>query len=692
MSTEQPFDPQLIEQTKQQIQKLVREIAQLTKDQVSPGEFYGEFLPRVVQALAAIGGAVWATDENGRLGLQYQVNLEATKLRENEEGQAQHGRLLYKCLGGDSGILVPPHSGVSEDDDEAANPTDVLLVLGPLKADEDTVGVLEIIQRAEAGPATQQGYLRFAMQMCELAGDYLKSHKLRDFGGREALWTLLEGFSHDVHMQLDPRETAYTIANEGRRLIECDRVSVAIRHGNKCKIEAVSGQDIFDKRSNTVRLLGKLATAVVATGDSVWYAGDTRDMAPQVEDAVQEYVDESHSKNVAVLPLRRPEMVEEDDPDKREAPAEPIGALIVEQIEDSRVPETMVQRVDVVCRHSSIALANALEHQSLFLMPLWRAIGKAKWVLRARTLPKTLAILGLILAALLWLILWPTDFVMDCKGTLEPITRQDVFAPANAKVIELLVKHGQFVEGGKTVLARLEDDTLRKQMIDVQGQLAATGEQISAKGRELGDRDLSRIETERIKGELQALLERAKSLRDQMKILKKQERDLDIVSPISGRVLSWDLEDRLRLAPVNLGQFLLRIADPNGDWELNLDMPDTQMGHIARFRNELPDGEKQDVTFILATDPGIEHEGTVREIARIAEVEGEEGNMVQIKVDFKKAELLAALMAAEGDRTPHLRPGAEVNAEVHCGRCSIGYSVFHKAFEFVQSRIIFPYF
>ncbi len=189
MSTEQPFDPQLIEQTKQQIQKLVREIAQLTKDQVSPGEFYGEFLPRVVQALAAIGGAIWSTDENGRLALQYQVNLEATKLRENEEGQAQHGRLLYKCLNGEGGILVPPHSGVSEDDDEAVNPTDYLLVLGPLKADQDTVGVLEIIQRAEAGPATQQGYLRFAMQMCELAGDYLKSHKLRDFGGREALWT-----------------------------------------------------------------------------------------------------------------------------------------------------------------------------------------------------------------------------------------------------------------------------------------------------------------------------------------------------------------------------------------------------------------------------------------------------------------------------------------------------------------------
>ena len=83
-------------------------------------------------------------------------------------------------------------------------------------------------------------------------------------------------------------------------------MSVAIRKGEKCRIEAVSGQDMFDKRSNTVTLLGKLATAVVATGEAVWYTGDTANMAPQVEEALQDYIDDSHSKTVAIMPLRRP--------------------------------------------------------------------------------------------------------------------------------------------------------------------------------------------------------------------------------------------------------------------------------------------------------------------------------------------------------------------------------------------------
>ena len=104
------------------------------------------------------------------------------------------------------------------------------------------------------------------------------------------------------------------------------------------------------------------------------------------------------------MPLQRPAPLEEDDPKKRETPEPPIGALIVEQIEDSRVSPSLVQRAEVVCLHSSTALANAMEHQNLFLMPVWRALGKTRWVLEARTLPKTLGIAGAVLAVLLFLL------------------------------------------------------------------------------------------------------------------------------------------------------------------------------------------------------------------------------------------------------------------------------------------------
>ncbi|MDY0171219.1 MAG: hemolysin D, partial [Thermoguttaceae bacterium] len=243
MSTEQqPLDPHLIEQTKQQIRSIVSEIARLAKADLTPEQFYPEFLTRIVSALAAVGGAVWTVNEENQLALQYQIGLQQTGLRDSEESQSQHARLLYKTLGDGRGVLVPPHSG-SGDDDQSANPTDLLLILSPLTTDLETAGLVEVFQRADTGPKVQQGYLRFLLEMCELAADFLKSHQLRHFSDRQALWTKLEDFTRAVYASLDSRATAYTIANEGRRLIECDRLSVALRRGNRCRIEAISGQD-----------------------------------------------------------------------------------------------------------------------------------------------------------------------------------------------------------------------------------------------------------------------------------------------------------------------------------------------------------------------------------------------------------------------------------------------------------------
>jgi len=687
MSTEQSLDPQLIEQTKQQIRSLVNEIAQLAKSEVAPPEFYGEFLPRVVSALAAVGGVVWTLEPEGRLSIGYQINLQETQLRERQEDQVRHGRLIQKVLSSGEGMLVPPHSGTGEED-EAANTTDFLLVFGAIKTDLETVGVVEIFQRPDTSPSTQKGYLRFLLQMCELAGDYFKSRQLRNFSDRQVLWSQLEEFTRMVHASLDPRETAYTIANEGRRLIECDRVSVAIRRGKKCYIEAISGQDLFDKRSNTVKLLNHLSTAVVASDENMWYLGDTSNMAPQVEEAVQEYVDESHTKMLAVLPLRRPRREDEqEDTDRREAAEPPIGALIVEQIEDVRVAEKLRQRVEVVSRHSATALTNALEHNSLFLMPVWRTIGKARWLVKARTLPKTLLATAAIVATLVALFVVPYDFKLNCKGTLEPEFRREVFAEVDGTVEEVLVKQNQMVEKDQ-LLVRMRNTDLEKELIRVKGEIAVTGQQVMnrersiSENRGLREEELNQLRTERV--ELRAKLA---NLEFQRRLCEQKMKYLEIHSPIAGQVVTWDLNNLLKNRPVQRGQVLMRVADLNGPWRLELHMPENRMGHIVQWRNRLKqDDPAKDlkVEYILAIDPSTTREGTVQDIHGSADVRGEEVNIVLIKVNIDTDKLRSEVTA--------IRPGASVTGKVDCGRCAIGYVWFHDAIDYVRSRIIFPWF
>ena len=682
-SIEQPVDAQLIEQTKRQIQALVAEISQLSKQNVTPGEFYGEFLGRVVSALAAIGGAVWTKSDDGRLTLQYQIRLEQTNLRDDEQKQARHGRLLYKALAvGEAtgeGMLVPPHSGFGEQD-EAANPTDFLLVIGPLKTDLETVGIVEIFQRSEAAHNVQEGYLRFLLQMCELAADFLKSHQLRHYSDRQVLWARLEDFTRSVHASLEPLATAYTIANEGRRLIECDRVSVALRRGNHCTIEAVSGQDVFDKRSNTIRLLGRLATAVVATGDPVWYAGDTRDLAPQVEDAVQEYVDEAHSKMIAVLPLGRPHDDQELDRDDREDPEPPVGALIIEQIEDNRVAPALSQRVDVVCRHSSTALANAMEHQNLFLMPVWRAIGKSRFLVKARTLPKTLSISGAVVLVLIALCIWPANFDLHSKGTTEPVDRRDVFASVDGVVDNVLVKHGQEVRRGETLI-RLRNTDLEVARTDLDGQRIQAQKRIFSLQHMLSsERTMKAEELARISGELAEAQDKLQSLKNQLELYDKKLTELEVTSPIDGQVVTWDLDNRLLHRPIQRGQALLRVANPKGAWELELHMAEDRMGYIGRAQNVIqPD---LPVSYILATEPGVTRKGTVKEVKGSADVLGEEGNVVLIKVAIDKEDI----------PPEDLRPGATVTGKVYCGRRPIGFVWFHDLVAFIQSRVLFRIF
>jgi multidrug efflux pump subunit AcrA (membrane-fusion protein) len=546
-----------------------------------------------------------------------------------------------------------------------------------LKTDLEAIGVVEIFQRADTGPNTQKGYLRFLTQMCELAGEFLKSHQLRHFSHRQTLWTQLEDFARVVHGSLNPRETAYTIANEGRRLIECDRLSVAICKGKHCTIEAISGQDLFDKRSNIVRLLGKLASAVVATGEPMWYTGDTSDMPPQVEDAVQEYVDESHSKTVAVLPLRRPAPPEEDDPDKRTVPEPPIGALIIEQIEDSRVASSLTQRAEVVCRHSSTAMANAKEHQDLFLMPVWRALGKTRFIVEARALPWTISVSIALVVLTLFLFLWPARFRLEAKGELEPVVRHNVFAGISGRVTELYCDHGSMVKKGQK-LAELHSTELEVQAREVEGQLHAAIDNRAAIIRALDSGKLNSEKRDQSLGQQYVLDQQIKSYEDQLQLYMERRKDLLVLSPIDGEVITWDLRRNLSRRPVQQGETLMQVADPSGEWQLELHMPENRMGHIFAAQKGL--GESLEVPYILATEPGTTRYGKVTEIQRSAEVHGEDGNTVLIKVAIDKNDI------------PQLQPGAGVTAKVDCGRRPLGYVLLHDVFEFIQTRILFKFF
>jgi multidrug efflux pump subunit AcrA (membrane-fusion protein) len=686
-SPNQRIDPNLVEQTKQQIRALVGEISKISKTDIAPEDFHKEFLSRVVVALAAEAGAIWSINAVGQLALSYQINIQKTRLHEDEEANKKHSRLLYQFLRSDENeAIVLPNSG-GEAEDSPGNPTNYLVLFGKIRTELEAFGLIEIFQRPDASPTTQKGYLRFVSQMTDIAGEFYKSRQLRSFGDRQSLWTQLEDFTRNIHKTLDMRETEYVVANESRRLIECDRVSIAIKRGRKCRIEAVSGQDIVNKRSNAITLLGKLATAVIAADEPVFYMGDTTDLAPQVEEAIEDYVDESHTKMIAVFPLRRKNVNEGDseETEQNKTPKEPpFGAIIIEQIEDNRVPDRMKKRMDVVVEHAQSAVGNALDHNSVFLMPLWRTIGKSKVLVTARMLPKTIAVAVALLVLILALVFNPWNFNMYCSGTLEPEVRRNIFAREDGKVDQVLVHHGQKVEEGE-VLLRMTNNELEAETKKIGGDLAEVIKQIASatemayktsgeRGRE-GD-------SVQIQGEIARLEIRRNALKVQEEILWERYKDMEVRSPIAGTVMTFDLSDRLRSRPVQKGQCLLEVAQPEGNLILELDMPEKKMGHVSEYLKKLqaedPDAEL-DVSFVMTVDSTKSFKGKIYEIHDRAGNKGDKGTVVEMKAKIDNPETLPESK----------RAGAAVSAKIYCGKKSLGYVLFNEAIAYLQKTVFF---
>jgi multidrug resistance efflux pump len=335
----------------------------------------------------------------------------------------------------------------------------------------------------------------------------------------------------------------------------------------------------------------------------------------------------------------------------------------------------MIERTKTIAVHSASALTNALEHESLFLLPVWRALGKARWIVQARTLPKTLLVAAALLALVIAMFVLPADLEIAAQGKLQPAVRRDMFAHLDGVVVDVPVEHEQVVEPGQ-VLARLSNNQLDVEISNLVGRQRTTQERILGIQRaQLDGRQLSFEQQNQLAGELLELRQVAENLARELALLRQKEKRLIVRSEMAGQVVTWDIAGRLLGRPVQTGQLLMTVVDLQGDWELEVYVPERRVGHVSRATAAFPAGLP--VTFFLASHPDRQFTGEVVEMHRTTEVRGEEGNTVLMRV------------AIEKDQLPELRSETTVTARIHCGRHPIGYVLFHELIETVQSNVLF---
>lgn len=661
------IERQDVQASKDAIQRLAAEVAHLNTQDLTRAVYFAEFTNRVVSALAARGGAVWLAD--AETGPQLAATCHYDDLKANGVSSEE---LVCHVLSHPQPVAVAPRSALSNE--VGVNRSDHLLLLVPLVVDDRAVGVVEVQQRPNRGPAAERGYLRFLARMGSLASEYLTTRRLRLLTEQQDWAAQVERFLRDIHTSLNVQQTSATIANETRRLLDYDRVGLAVRRGRSSRLVAVSGLDSLDRRALQVRLLNRLVTCVVATGEPIWFGSGTEDLSPQIENAWNRYVDAAHLRHCGVLPLYRPDRGEEDE-QQRSPRAVPIGALIVEQSGLSQAGHLQQRRAGQLAGHSAAALANAMDHESLFLLPLWQALGKLRDLLGGRNYPKVLAGTILLVLFALLLTIHTTDFLLPVKGKLQPVLRRNVFARQNGVVVDVPVEYGQTVELGQ-VLLRMRNTDLEVEITSLAGEIATTNQQILSTQRSLLDNPrLTTEQQNRLSAELLQLKQTVDNLQRQLALVQAKEQQLTIRAQHAGQVVTWEVQDRLLHRPVQKGQTLMTVIDPAGDWELELDVPERHIGYIieasSRGKAELP------VTFLLASNLDQMFSGRVIEIDRTAVEQEQQGNTVRVRVAIDKDEL------------PELRADTTVTAKVGCGRARLGYVWLHDLIDTVRGRVLF---
>lgn len=554
------------------------------------------------------------------------------------------------------------------------------LLLVPITSGDSEKWIVESFQHPEQTPEQYKAALALIIEILA------RSDSANLEQSQESLDTTadsnldLDEYCDLVHQSIQSQETAARIANETRRLLDCDRVSVIRFQGSQSKMVAISGQQSVNRRSNTVRLLENLAKTVLPLKEEFIYPPEGESSSsPQVDTALEEYLKLSVSRSIVILPLF--EKPQEEIAEANERPSDPklIGGIIVENFTETWDLDSSLAPLRKASLHASNAYANALQHESLWLYPVWRLLGKSKFLTATRRLPITLSIaIGLLLLTLA-LILIPGEFKVVCDGELVPQEIHYIYAPVDGEVLEVVpggaevpLKKNQIDKYDPYVIAKLVSHDLQARISEIRGQLDEVESRLQQKFEtiDLTGNSNSNLQNE---GELQAQRE---SLLLQLGELSTKADKLSVKSKLAGTVLTHSTEEQLIGRPFKRGDKLLEVADTNGQWIVELRMPDDRIGHVLRAQSQLRDDLK--VTCVLSTDASRSFTGRILEVARSTEIDSEKGQTVLIKVEI------------DAEATPEfLRTRAKVVGKVHCGRRSLGYVWFHQVGEFLQKNVWF---
>jgi multidrug efflux pump subunit AcrA (membrane-fusion protein) len=532
------------------------------------------------------------------------------------------------------------------------------------------IGVLETTNRRDGPDQVPRDVVQFCAMLCEITADFLAQSELLQLRRLKIAWQKWDQFSHQLWQSQELNSVCSTIANDGRLLAECDRICILIRRGRSYRLTSVSGVERVEPRSSATRLLESLGKFAAQAGKPIWTDAlpgkVTDERRPGSDDELQRYLGDLGATGMGVVPI------EADSDRKNRLP--PMAMIVFNQFKPIADQAAWRSRGELLANRASPALRVALERSEIPWLSQWQQMRRLPWAI-AR--PSSLVVLLLIAGTIAALALVPAEFTIAASGELWPSQRREVFASTSAIVEEILVSNGDDVTVDQPLIV-LRDPELEVDSPRIIGEIATVGERL--KGVQIarftaGNNTEAVSRARQLATDEEELKERLRTLELQRLLIEERTAGLKLRSPISGKVLTWDVAQHLLARPVERGQSLLSIGETSGLWIIDARIADKDAGHVLRARKERD--PKLAVEFMLASEPERSFRGQIEEMSPSSEFDDASRSLVRLVVSVDPGQI------------EQPRAGASVLCKIHCGQKPFGYVWLRDLIDAIRLRVLF---
>ncbi|WP_454692147.1 efflux RND transporter periplasmic adaptor subunit [Achromobacter aloeverae] len=413
------------------------------------------------------------------------------------------------------------------------------------------------------------------------------------------------------------KDVALTLATDLATRLDCDRVSIGLRHDGRSRVYALSHSSKFSQSTNLIHAVAEAMDEAIDQNTLVCLPQD-RERTLQSR-AHQKLGREFGNLSLLTIPFA---------PD-----AQTQGAMVFERPDDRSFDSHDIE----LCQSIVVLVGRILYQRQQQERPFWlrwrdAALRECGRLFGARHIGRKLLAL-LLLAVALFGVLVPGPFRVTATATVQGVIQRSLAAPFDGYVSDAPRRAGDVVAKDE-VLATFDTRETELELLRA-GNLEVQYRRQSEEAMAQGNSAAAAI--------AQAQARQASA---QIQFYREQIARASLKAPFAGILLSGDLTQQLGEA-VKRGQELFKIS-PMDRYRLWLDVDDREIDDIA---------VGQTGRVALAAMPDRQIPFTVLRVVPLAQVqEGKSVFRLEARLD--------------GDALPALRPGMEGVGKIDIGRRS----------------------